>query len=998
MIKVRKVKKMKPDDFQNTNALNNNDKFEDYTKMLNNVKSAAMHIELPEEFTLPKETKPKNEFTEFLKKEQPVKVNDKKAIEIEKRIVKTLEGNFKVNKKFNDRLDQEIYKYDVKVAQQQQHAKSLFDDIANRTQQYIKLFEGVASNSIFQSMAGLVARTIAPPPTENEVLTIKDRIKKLDPSLITDVYTISQIVQSPELMAYIKSLYDHVKNNVATNKDLQYILNIVKPIIDYIGINSDKFNMTGSPWLMEVYNKIKGTTYISPSFTSGTPQPQPITTAPATFNFQSDSTAPPGERHDEIPQPAETIRAQTIILPEASPPGAPVASPPSAPSFNPDRVSSVIQQFYNLAFSDRASLEYFYNELLKENISQPELRDLSIYMKKYNSERPLDIPKATNSDLITPLLDALNSLSYVYQNVKNQINNKGRRIISDNFFFQQSATLAPTTEATRPPSTYTEADINYLKTAYFTAFRGITFLKDLFFTLVDNRNDRLKKFPSLHQYITYYNDTLGEDIPEDVVPTIQFTIGIFNALNTIDDPSLNEFKQIIRRMCDDAVNDPTFNTAKNLIDMGIPINYTPFNFMPTIQIEPVKATQPIQPSLPQPAMTQEQYNKINTSVSMPMSTPFIMPKPVPMTEEQIKKIKSQKPVRVKISKKEAEKIVETIINNSTNTSDVIGGFNTLKSYFDTFAEVVGAGSLIIGAAGALLALKKYYSSDRKRLDYEIIRDPGDIDYKEKRSIIVVAGEAGLKLTKTTVNDIISLASRAKISTSQLAMGIFDFIKNVASSGTREEAMVAVKKQMDNLNEIVVESGQEINLKQAKLKKKAGESSGLTQEEKDQIDLNSENVKLKKELTTSASKSFMKDLIKGTLINEIIAKINIYTEGLQSFMNSKGKPITIKTFDKYKQFYNVVQLLSSDIRPILINLGFSESEVFGVPFNALAGEGTTKYSSIQDQFTNKDYTTLIKKIQGWLNVIGPKIQDDETIKQLYYLILNIQSIITKNHVA
>jgi hypothetical protein len=34
----------------------------------------------------------------------------------------------------------------------------------------------------------------------------------------------------------------------------------------------------------------------------------------------------------------------------------------------------------------------------------------------------------------------------------------------------------------------------------------------------------------------------------------------------------------------------------------------------------------------------------------------------------------------------------------------------------------------------------------------------------------------------------------------------------------------------------------------------------------------------------------------------------------------------------------------------------------------------------------------------LNVIGPKMQDDETIKQLYYLILNIQSIVTKNHMA
>ena len=970
MIKVRKMKKITPDAFLNTNALNNNDKFEDSTKTFNNVKSAAMRIQLPEEFTLPKETKPKNEFVEFLKHEQPVKVNDKKYIEIEQKKLELLKADFKVNKKNNDRLDQEIYKYEVKVGQQQQHAKSLFDDIANRTQQYIKLFEGVASNSIFQSMAGLVARTIAPPPTENEVLTIKDRIKKLDPSLITDVYTISQIVQSPELMAYIKSLYDHVKNNVATNKDLQYILNIVKPIIDYIGINSDKFNMTGSPWLIEAYNKIKGVAFVSPSFTPGTVQPQPITTASTTFNFQSDSTAPPTERHEEIPQSAETIMTQPPVAPIT-----PVILPTGAPSFTPEEASGVIQQYYNRAFSDRASLEFFYKELLEEKILQPELRDLSIYMKKYNSERPLDIPKASNSDLITPLLEALNSLSYVYQVVKNQINNKGRRIISDNFFFTQASTLTPTTQEMRPTTTYTEADINYLKTAYFTAFRSINYLKNLFFTILDNSNDRLKKFPTLHQYLKYYNDSLGEDIAEEVVPTIQFTIGIFNALNTIDDPALNEFKQIIRRMCDDAVNDPNFNTNKNIIDMGIPINYTPFNFMPTLKIEPVKATQPIEPSMPQPALTQEQYNKINTSVSMPISAPFTMPKPVPMTGEQIKRIKEQKPIKVKISKKEAEKIVETIINNSTNTTDVIGGFNTLKSYFDTVAEVVGTGSLIIGAAGALLALKKYYSSERKRADYEVIRESVetyDYEYKEKRSIIVVAGQAGLRLTKTTINDIVSLAARAKISTSQLAMGLFDFIKNIASSGTREEAMSAVETEMANLDEIVVESGSEVNSETVK--------------------------KLEEEITASASKSSIKDLIKQTLITELISKINMYIEGLQPFLDGKGEPIIIKTFDKYKQFYNVVQLLSSNIRDILLNLGFEATSVFGAPFNPLTSETGTKVGSIQDQFTKKDFTTLIKKIQGWLNVIGPRIQDNETIKQLYYLILQIQSIVNKNHMA
>ena len=164
------------------------------------------------------------------------------------------------------------------------------------------------------------------------------------------------------------------------------------------------------------------------------------------------------------------------------------------------------------------------------------------------------------------------------------------------------------------------------------------------------------------------------------------------------------------------------------------------------------------------------------------------------------------------------------------------------------------------------------------------------------------------------------------------------------------------------------------------------------------DADSMKKQLEEEITASASKSSIKDLIKQTLISELIDKINIYTEGLQPFINSKGKPITIKTFDKYKQFYNVVQLLSSNIRDILLNLGVEASELFGAPFNALASEAGTKAGSIQDQFTNKDYTTLIKKIQGWLNVIGPKMQDNETIKQLYYLILQIQSIITKNHMS
>jgi hypothetical protein len=1061
MINVRGNKKKvnkATNNFVDTKALYNSPQFTDGVAGVNNVKKIKNKIALPEEFTAEKVSKPINEQVEYLKSEKPLHVNDKKAITIEKKLLKS----FRVDPSTADRLDHEIYKYENQLAQQKQQAVSLWDDVVNRSQQYIKLFEGVASNSIFQGMASLAARVIAPPPTPEETKVIMDRLKALDPSLITDVYTISKIVQSPELLAYLKNLYEHVKNNVATNKDLQYIINIVKPIVDYIAINSDHFSMNGSPWLMEAYNKIKGSPFNSPMFAPGTASPVPVQTSDTNYNFQTNPTAPPMERHTDAPTAAPTPATAGFIRPETSAPTQPTAGvirPPlasSQPFYDPE-LSRVVESYYNLAFTDFENLKYFYNSLITTEGTNTnratELLEVKKYMIAYNmTNRIENINNASLSQLITPLLNALNSLLTLSPDIKNTLINKGNNIISSNaFFFQQRQTLTPPPQPSESPISSTSTpprsttgprhhqlgsatpmeimqDLEHLRNRFNEAMTSnITTLKKLYFDILD------KKDPIINRYIVLYNTLLRLDnlyeVDADMAPGKIFIINLFNAFNNLNYPGLNDFKQILRNKADMALISPNYQVAGALdippIESFTPINYVrPYNVQPSTIAQPYKV---------EPKLLSEPTNA-PVYIAQPTTGPQIAPSPQVITTGAASLIK-QTPtkMKVKITKSQATKIIETIINNSTNTTDLINGIsqtdeilNTIRSEFN-IERGLEIGSMVIAGISLLAAFKKYYSGkkgsreENLRLlsEQDIERDPSIA--KDALPIIALDGKS-LGVKPTTVGRLIQIGKN--LNPISVAHSMFEYARNLMRAGSEEEVRAATERATTELTEINIEptagpSEAEAKrrikeamakVKETRIKKKVGEGSGLTQKQKDEL-IQEENIKLKEEVAQlkakeservvkRAAKSVVSNIITeaavGGVINQIVEQMSVYENRVNAFLNKAQQPREFKTFEKYKTFYDVVQDLSTNIRAILINLGLSETDVFGVPFNALAGQGSTKYNSINDQFIRKDYTTLIKKIQGWLNIIGPLMNQNDAFNKLYYVILNMQSVINKNH--
>lgn len=546
MINVRGNKKKvnkATNNFVDTKALYNSPQFTDGVAGVNNIKKIKSKIALPEEFTAEKVSKPINEQVEYLKSEKPLHVNDKKAITIEKKLLKS----FRVDPSTADRLDHEIYKYENQLAQQKQQAVSLWDDVVNRSQQYIKLFEGVGNNSIFQNLAGLAARVIAPPPTANEILVIQDRIKRLDPSLITDVFTISQIVQSPELLAYLKNLYEHVKNNVATNKDLQYIINIVKPIIDYIAINSDRFSMGGSPWLVEAYNKIKGTIFSAPTFTPGTVAPVPVETASTTFNFQSDATAPPMERHTDAPTQTQTTEAPITQ------PSMPAPEPTRAPLVGN---MPVIYEAYKDAFTTREKLVMFYNNLLGVGMSPAFMQ-----IKQYVSRAPGVLPQVAETPtniLTTNLIGALNYIGMMPDWVITELTTRANEINIDPAFFFQPSPLKTSQEQSRGDI----LDYNELKNEIYKALES-RYNLDSFIMDTGNKPDYLKNYPTFKKYIIDSANKLDSEQGGSAelwrIPSKIFFDMIYNGLITLNDPSLSEFISTIGNEMNILVNDPKFS-------------------------------------------------------------------------------------------------------------------------------------------------------------------------------------------------------------------------------------------------------------------------------------------------------------------------------------------------------------------------------------------------------------------------------------------------------
>ena len=872
----KKINKSNPNAFIDTTALYNNSQFTDGVAGVNNLNKIKSKIELPEEFTAEKVTKPVNEQVEYLKNETPLNVNDAKAIKIEKQLLKT----FKVDPSTADKLDHEIYKYENQVSAQHQEAKSLWDDVVNRTQQYIKLFAGAASNSIFQNLVGLGARIVASPPTENEVLIIKDRIKRLDPKLITDVYVISQIIQSPELLAYLQSLYEHVKNNVATNKDLQYIINIVKPIIDYIAINSDRFSMNGSPWLLEAYNKIKGTVFAAPTFTPGTMAPTPVTTAPTSYNFQSDSTAAPMERHTDAPTQSQTTPA-------------PITQPPTqepmqqAPQYDPEIESQarqplvgnmpVIYEAYTDAFSTREKLVMFYNNLLGVGMAQPFMQ-----IKQRIVQAPgvnvVDINQTPTSVLTTNLMDALRYIGTMPQWAIDVLTTRANVINNDpSFFFQPVKTSQEMNAAAIP-------DYSQLKNEIYKALenRGnlVLFIMDTIY-----KPDYLKAYPIFKNNIIKETRGIdskqigGEEALAEKVETKVFFDIIFNALVSLNDSTLSEFISTIGNEMNILMNDPKFSLDPADIPYNIETKRLPAPQPRTV----TEATRP--QSIPQMPTANASISLSSSPLATPMTTQ-ITPTPInkntilgdKLKEKQaINKlkefVKDKNNFKLGIDDKEAIKITTKILQNSETVEQAS---NNVYTFFSSVIDsVLYAPALSLSIISTIL---KYLYSVRKTKPSDIPREIiKNIDFDIKvlpKALLSIIYEFGMRACKGNFKQAFEVS---KI--------IYDSIKS--------ETVEIAKDKLQNLNRDIVkamEQGLEI-----------GRAEGQATEQTEQLKKSAE---LEAKIMADQIK-YLEDTVIPQF-NKLIKSINVAT--------------ILDSFEEFKQFYIKIQKFTSDITTWLRNIG------------------------------------------------------------------------------
>lgn len=1037
MIKIRNNKKKTG--FQNSNAINVNAKYVDEVAQINNVKKSLKKIELEEDFVMPERTDiDKNVFTNttgtkewknYVKSEEKNvnMVNDYATVTAaEKEFKKDYKYLAHENFKYEKRLDQEIQRHNP--------IKLLSDNF----KQLVNAF-GVSASMLSQlDIVKSIAKIIAPPPTVEEIQQIKSRLIRLDPSLITDYYVISQIVQSEELQNYVKNMYEQFEK-VQSSPESKFIINLVKHMMDYIILNQNKFGMP--QYLQSIYNKYFGSNLnINPNAPVFEPTNQSLT-------FGHDQTLAPSERITAPPTASPTPATAGFVRPAAetgtpTQPTAGVIRPPlayPAPFYDPE-LSRVVESYYNLAFTDIENLKYFYNSLITTEGTNTnravELEEVKKYMIAYNmTNRIENINNATLAQLITPLLNALNSLLTLSPDIKNSLINKGNNIISANaFFFQQRQTLTPTSSTSSDPSgTRTPAparhhqlgsstpmeinsDLRHIMDRFNEAFTSnITTLKLLYFNILD------KKDPILNKFIVLY-DTLFRldnlyDFDQDLAPGKIWIINLFNSLNNLNYPVLNDFKQMIRAKADLAMVSPNYevSTADNSIQ---PVEgFTPINYVRPYRPEPSTIAQPydVKPT------TRVNAPSAPTYVSQPTTGPQIAPSPQAMTRGS--NIITQKPsnIKVKITKRQATKIIELIINNSTNTTDLINGIsqteeiiNSLKSEFN-IERGLEIGSMVIAGLSLLAAFKKYYSG-KKGSREENLRLLSNEDITSDPSLagdaipIIALDGKSLGVKPTTVGRLIQIGKNLNPIT--IAQAMFDYARNLMRAGSEEAVRDVVEKTATELREVKIEptSGpsesearrriKEAMTKVKESKKKGAEGSGLTQQEKDNIDLEKENAKLKEEVAqfkraeaTKVSKKVISKTIENALsigvINEIKKLISNYQSEIKPFIN-----INFDSFEKYKLFYNIVQNLSVNIKGILTD--FNMDNIPFSPFTPLAGPDSSTYNTIIKQFDKKKFDTVITKLKGWIDYIKSlKESERNSINDLYELILNMLSILEKN---
>jgi len=362
MIKIRNKKKT---GFVDEKANLNNNTYVDDKAILNNVKKSSKKIELDDKFVMPERTDiDKNVFTNKTTTKQwneYVKSEDKNIDIINDYTkVTTAEKEFKKdyyflaheNFKYEKRLDEEIRKHNpIKI-------------LANHFKEAINAF-GVTASILNQlNVAQSIAKIIAPPPSAEQVQQIKGRLLKLDPSLITDYYSLSQIVQSPELLNVIKTMFEQFEK-VVNSPESKYVINLVKHVMDYIVLNQHKFGMP--QFLQNIYNKYFGA---NANINTNAPTVEP-TNEPITFNH--DQTLPPSERITSSPalnggyafnpnlpsepQPQYDPEQQRIntasIVPTTQPPQ------PPQPSTSD---SSNVPNYYGSQYQSNPDLDYLMNK------------------------------------------------------------------------------------------------------------------------------------------------------------------------------------------------------------------------------------------------------------------------------------------------------------------------------------------------------------------------------------------------------------------------------------------------------------------------------------------------------------------------------------------------------------------------------------------------------------------------------------------------------------
>ena len=920
MINIRGAKKKNINKgttkFLDTNAQFTNPKFSDGVAGVNNIsgKATGTKIALPEEFTAEKIKQPKNEQVEYLKSETPLKPNNKKVIQLDKKILK----DFDIKPSAADRLDHEIYKYENQITQQKLQAISLLDDIVNRTQQYIKLFSGISNNSIFQNLVGLAARVIAPPPTANEILVIQDRIKRLDPFIITDVFTISQIVQSPELLAYLKNLYEHVKNNVATSKDLEYILNIVKPIIDYIAINSDKFTMSGSPWLLEAYNKIKGTIFNAPTFTPGTAAPVPVQTAETVFNFQSDTTAPPMERHTDAP-----TQTQTTEAPITSPPMQPPQYDPETMSREPLRGNMpVIYEAYTDAFTTREKLEMFYNNLLGVGLSRSFMQ-IKQYIDGYpiTAEQMKETPTAT---LTNNLMRALHYIGAMPFWAIDELQQRATVINNDPSFFFQPVRTSP--EQNRVDI----QDYSELKKEIYKALENrsnlVLFIMDTIY-----KPDYLKSYTPFKNNIIKETKAIdskqigGEEALAEKVETKIFFDIIYNSLILLNESSLSDFISTIGNEMNILMNDPKFS-----LDPGdTPYNIESKRLTPP---QPRTATDATRPKSTPQLPTSNASITLSTVKPTPAPVSLIRPEPVPTNKktilgdkmkqkekETINKIKEfikdKKDVKLNIGDKEAIKITTKILENSNTVDDV--EYNVSSFFGSVIDALLYAPALSLSIISTILKYLYSIRNIKKASDIprEIIKN---IDFDIKifpKALVSVIYEFGLRACKGNFKQAFEVS---KI--------IFESIKS--------ETVEIAKERLKNINKEInnaMEQGMEI-----------GRAEGEALAETAQI---TKSVELEKRI--------MENQIK-YLEDTVIPEFN-------KLKMSIDPTTIISSFEEYKQFYIKIQKFTSEITTWLRNIG-AGNNIYVAPLGELDVAANMPTKKLLENFNLKNFKTVWTKLE------------------------------------